>query len=215
VGYDAAVKRWWPSVRAALIAVAIVLGLADGFPSPEPRVNKQMDPTWLSVVNAVDAVRKQILKPFKPFSVLVRAHQKWNLFAGASKDRYRMWIEARTGPDAPWDVLYRVYDDEHDFLADQMAYRRMRGAWAPRGSRGPRGAYPAFACWVAREVFARWPDYVEVRIQMERVKVGPRGGATWTGEFTYPIARTRAQVLAEETKAAKPAAVEAPSGDGD
>jgi hypothetical protein len=200
------VKRWWPSVRAALVAFAIVIGLVDGCPTPDGRQRKYMGASSRAFVDDVDHTRKEILDlwPFQKFSELVRAHQKWNLFAGASKDRYRMWIEARSGAGAEWDVLYRVYDDDHDFLADQMAYRRMRGAWAPRGSRGPRGAYPSFATWVARQVFARWPDYDEVRIQMEKVKVGPRGGATWTGVFTYPITRTRASVLGDQAAAEKP-----------
>jgi hypothetical protein len=200
------VKRWWPAIRASLIALAIALGLADGCPTPEPRARKQMSPSIAHLFDDVDKARARFLHPFwkldfTKFNELVKAHQRWNLFAGASKDRYRMWIEARTGGKGEWELLYRVYDDDHDFLADQLAYRRMRGAWAPRGSRGPRGAYPAFASWVAREVFAKWPEYTEVRIQMEKVKIGARGGATWTGEFTYPMVRTRASVDAEQATA--------------
>jgi hypothetical protein len=188
------VKRAWPAVRAALITLAIFLGIVDGLPMPEPKAKKRMSPGTVAVLDDIAKVRSKILRPFRFFPKLVRAHQKWNLFAGASKDRYRMWIEARTGPDAAWQSLYKVFDDEHDFMADQMLYRRMRGAWAPRGSRGPRGAYSPFATFVAREVFARWPEYTEVRIAMEKVKVGPRGGATYTGELTYELRRTRKDV---------------------
>jgi hypothetical protein len=193
------VSRWWPPIRAALVALALVLGLADGCPTPEARARKHMSKGAVSFFDGVDKWRGKVLKPFKPFSELVRAHQKWNLFAGASKDRYRMWIEARTGPDGEWEILYRVYDDEHDWMADQFAYRRMRGAWAPRGSRGPRGAYSGFCSFVAREVF-RDPQYNEVRVSMEKVKIGDRGGATFTGELTYQQTRTRASVTAESAK---------------
>jgi hypothetical protein len=193
-----AVKRGWPPIRAGLITLAIFLGLVDGLPLPDSRAKKRMSPGTVEVIDDIEKARAKILRPFRFFPKLVRAHQKWNLFAGASKSRYRMWIEARTGPDAPWQPLYKVFDDEHDFMADQMLYRRMRGAWAPRGSRGPRGAYSSFATFVAREIFARWPEYTEVRVAMEKVTVGPRGGATYTGELTYEQRRTRDDVARKE-----------------
>jgi hypothetical protein len=43
-----------------------------------------------------------------------------------------MWIEARRQGQADWQILYRVHDDEHTFMASQLFYRRLRGCWDPR-----------------------------------------------------------------------------------
>lgn len=190
--------RWWPPIRAALIALAIALGLLDGCPR-----------RYVDTSRARHAILDRA--PFRWFGEFTHAGQEWRLFAGANKARYRLWIEARASASVPWDVLYREFDAAHALLADQMLYRRMRGAWAPRGSRGPRGAYPAFASAVARVVFAQWPAYQEVRVRMEPVAVGERGGDTFSGGVVYAVTRTRAQIDAELAHAAK--AARAPAED--
>jgi hypothetical protein len=63
----------------------------------------------------------------------------------------------------------------------------MRGAWNPHSTRGPRGGYQSFVTWVGRRVLAAYPRYTEVRVQHERIRIGPRGGYTGTGEMSYPV----------------------------
>ena len=171
----------WPACRAALLTAVMILGLLEGCPAIERRVNA----------------------PLQPIGRALKITQRWRLFPVANADRFRMWIEARTGADAPWQLLYRPHDDAHTWLADELEYRRMRGAWNP-GTRSLRGAYPAFVTWVARTTFARDPRWNELRVRMEVLDIDPRraGDPTGaTGRFLFEEVRARP---------AAPAAAEVP-----
>jgi len=182
--------RWAP-IRAGLIALAIVVGLLDGLPIPaggeRPTMEKRLSPGMVKVVDAIDKARNKLLVPFRPIGEATRVRQRWKLFAGASRKRYRMRIEARTSPAAEWQLVYRVLDDEHDFMAGPIEYRRTRGAWNPHSTHGPRGGYSSFCTWVGRRVLDAFPAYSEVRVQHERIYIGPRGGYRETGEMLYPV----------------------------
>lgn len=154
-------------------------------------MQKRLPPAVVAVVDAVDDVRQALLTPFRPVRELGRLRQRWRLFTGAPRDRYRMWIEARAGAGAPWEIVYRAQDEEHALLADQIAYRRVRAAWNPRGSGGPRGTYDEFVSWIADEVLARDPRLVEVRVGMEKIVIGERGGFVATGERVHVQTRRR------------------------
>jgi hypothetical protein len=181
----------WAAIRAGLIAVAIFLGLVDGLPIPagheRPKMEQRLTPGLVKAVDAIGEVRVEILEPFRPLTELTYVRQRWKLFAGASRKRWRMRIDARTGPAAEWELVYRVLDDDHDFMASTLEYRRVRGAWNPHSSRGPRGGYHSFCQWVGRRVLAAFPAYTEVRVQHERIRIGPRGGYRETGELHYPV----------------------------
>lgn len=175
----------WPKIRAGLIALAIFVGLLEGCPVPNKEQEQHMPDAVVSTLHALDDTRVDLLRPFKWIGDLSFVHQRWKLFAGANKKRYRMSVDA-LGPDG-WVTLYRPLDDEHTFMEDQLAYRRMRGSWAPRGLQGPRGAYQHFVRWIAREVFASDPRWTEVRVQMEEVRIGDSGDWHGTGKFVYPM----------------------------
>lgn len=181
----------WAAIRAGLIALAIVVGLLDGLPIPaaheRPVMKRRLSPGMVDAVDEIDRVRKKLLEPFRPIGEALRVHQRWKLFAGASRKRWRMRIEARTGPTAEWQLVYRVLDDEHDFLAGPLEYRRMRGAWNPHSTLGPRGGYRPFATWVGQRVLDAYPAYTDVRIHHERILIGPRGGFRGTGEMLHPV----------------------------
>lgn len=182
--------RWAP-IRAGLIALAIVVGLLDGCPIPapseRPTMERRLSPAAVEAVDAVDKVRVELLKPFRPLGDLARVRQRWKLFAGASRKRWRMRIDARTAPTAEWQLVYRVLDEDHDFMAGALEYRRVRGAWNPHSTHGPRGGYGPFVQWVARRVLASDPAWTEVRVQQERILIGPHGGYRGTGEMFYPV----------------------------
>src|SRR5690348_849695 len=114
-------------------------------------------------VDEMDYVRGQLLRPFEKAFAITRVHQRWKLFAGASRKRYRMRIEARTSATADWQLVYRVLDDDHAFMAGPIEYRRMRGAWNPHSTHGPRGGYGPFVQWVAQRVLESNPAFTEVR----------------------------------------------------
>ena len=181
----------WAAVRAGLIALAILVGLLDGLPIPaaseRPTMEKRLSPEMVKAVDAIDRARNKLLVPFRPIGDAARIRQRWKLFAGASRKRYRMRIDARTGPTAEWQLVYRVLDDDHDFMAGSIEYRRVRGAWNPHSTHGPRGGYGSFVTWVGHRVLAAYPAFTEVRVQHERIYIGPHGGYRATGEMLYPV----------------------------
>jgi hypothetical protein len=182
-------RRWWPAVRAALITLAMVIGLADGCPVPEKKIRDRMPGGVRSAVETFNDARMSFLKPFKPIGGAAKLYQKWSLFRGASRDRFRLWVEARVGDR--WELLYRALDDDHAWHAGQMEYRRVRGGYNPSNRRGAPGAYQHFATWVADQVFAERADVVEVRVQMEQLRISDDDGATPLGTFTYVHKRSR------------------------
>src|ERR1044071_7169766 len=96
-------KRWkrWPSLRATLIALAIVVGLVDGAPIPTLRVMERFSPALQDAVTALRDVQATLLAPFRPIKDTFAVSQRWSVFATTGGVRYRMWVEARDG-DGPW-----------------------------------------------------------------------------------------------------------------
>jgi hypothetical protein len=190
------VRRYGREVRAGLIGLAIALGLLDGCPIPNaserPAMERRVGPRTVAAVDALDGVRQVLLRPFRPLAELAGLRQRWKLFAGASRLRFRMSVEARTSltTDA-WQLIYRPLDDEHDRFAGPIEYRRVRGAWNPSTSRGPRSGYAAFVTWIAGAIFDRDPAVVEVRVRMEKIEIGLHGGIRATGEHVYVQSRRR------------------------
>jgi len=178
-----------------VIALVIAVGLLDGCPVPRGanqhrRMVERLGPDLAALVDRVDQVRRVALRPFSPLAGLVRIDQRWKLFVGAPPRVHRMWIEVRGRGDATWRPLFVAGDDRHDFLADRLTYRRVRGVWNPHPD-GTRVGYPAFATWVAGQVFARMPEVYEVQVSMEPLTVGPRGGVHATGVRRYHQLRRR------------------------
>lgn len=205
--------RYWPEARAALVTLAIVVGLIDGCPTPPANPKAFLRPaerasleTWARRLGTtpegladglaragkiLSAARWYALTPFRPLGNATVIRQRWRLFPSADPNPWRMEIEARRGPRDAWELVYRPYDREHAFLADEIEYRRLRGAWDP-STHGARRGYGPFVTWVAGRVFARWPEYQEVRVRMERLRVLPGGrGVEGTGEFGHEVRRAR------------------------
>ena len=186
----------WPTVRAALIAVAIAVGLIDGAPVPTPRVMERLPPILRDVSIFLRDLQATLLVPYRPIKEVLAVNQRWAVFSTTGGIRYRMWVEARTTPAEAWSLLYRAQDAEHTFLADTLGYRRVRNVYNPSRSIGAKGSYPAFASWLAREIFEREPRFDEVRVSMERGRILARGeGFEPLGEFDYVLVRHRDEVL--------------------
>src|SRR5215510_4616306 len=89
----------WPKVRAALIAFAIVLGLIDGCPLPEP----EHTPEWER--GFVEPLR-EAQSPVTRLDRVFRVSQQWSVYQAPRATRYRMWIEV-LGADGVWQLTYR------------------------------------------------------------------------------------------------------------
>lgn len=188
----------WRELRALLIALAIALGLVDGCPGArngtELRLAEQrLGPTLAGAVARLERVRARILRPVRPAADLFGLRQRWKLFSGAARKRFRMSIEVRNAGEDTWRLLYRPHDDEHDYRAGQIGYRRMRGAWNPHSTYGARGGYAIVVRWLADRVFAEDPRADELRVRMERIEIGPHGDYTATGKQAYELKVSRAE----------------------
>jgi hypothetical protein len=147
------------------------------------------------VLDSLQRVQLFLLAPVRGIADELGLGQRWALFVGAPVSRFRMRIEARSGAAGEWRLLYRPHDPEHTFLAREVEYRRVRGAWNPRRTGTPVG-YAAFVSWVAGRVFRERPEFTEVRVRMERIRIEPRAaGYRATGQFVNEQRRLRAEVV--------------------
>ena len=168
----------WPAARAALIAVALALALVDGCPISEHR----RAPGWAAgIVERAAAARDVLRRPIAGLAADLDASQRWTLFRGASRRRFRLYVEGKPAT-GDWQLLHRAGDPEHAEYEDLLAYRRVRGTYAPSGQSG-RGQYHAFATWMALRVLDDHPDFAVARTRFERVLIG-EGEYTPTGEFS-------------------------------
>jgi hypothetical protein len=170
----AGLRARWPAARAALIALAIAIGLLEGCPLPE----RQGTPEW---ARGIDGVRTALLEPFEWIGKDLKLTQRWALFRGASRKRYRIYVEGKTAT-GPWQLLHRAGDDDHAAYEDLLAYRRVRGTYSP-GANYTRSQYRGFSTWLSLRVLDDHPDFLVARTRMERILIG-EGGYTPTGEFT-------------------------------
>jgi hypothetical protein len=176
-------RRTWPVVRAALIAVAIALGLADGCPLPEGAEHRD------GAVGSMARARAAAVDPLRPVAKALDIDQRWVLFRSVSRRRFRLSIEGWTA-EAGWSTLYRAGDDDHAWRDDVLGFRRVRGAYNPYGQR-VRRAYAGFARWIGDQVLAAHPELAAARVRLERVRIQPRGGFVATGVFEFAHVRRR------------------------
>jgi hypothetical protein len=185
----------WPRARAALITLALALGLVAGLPLPgDPHLAAL--PAWYArLVPGLRRAQELVLTPLRPVSDALVLTQRWNLFAGAKTRRYWLSLEGRETASGHWRLLYRPHDPEHDADGDALEYRRVRGAWNPRGQ-GPQPGYAAFVSFEARRLLALHPELGAVRARIEEIEILPRGaGFRGTGRFSFELVRERAEVL--------------------
>jgi len=179
-----------PRGRAALVALALALGLVAGLPLPPPAQVATLSPPLQRVLAGIGAAQSVILAPFQPLMAGLLVGERWSLFAGASQERFRFELSARPSAREPFKILYRADDDRHRFLSDLIEYRRVRGAWNPRTAE-PAPGYDAFASFIAERVFRERPELREVRLRMERIHILDRGGYVPSGEFVHERLRVR------------------------
>lgn len=180
--------------RAALIALVLAVGLVDGLPIPSEARAARL-PAWLGDVAAgARGAQNRALWPFLPLFGALHVTERWVLFAGASRERFRLEVAARANENGGWKLLYRADDAQHRLLADVIEYRRVRGAFNPRTQEPPAG-YEAFVSFVARRVLAERPEFGEVRVRMEHVRIADGGGYVGSKRYAHELVRRRDEVL--------------------
>jgi hypothetical protein len=185
----------WKYVRAALIAVAIAAALVEGMPLPTAAVMEKLPLSLREATMWLGGVRAALLVPFAPLQGIFHVYQRWPLFSTTGGIRHRMWIEARGNENEPFTLLYRPLDPEHRYLADTLEFRRVRNAWNPH-RRSAKDGYPAFATWIARRIFVDHPEFNEVRVSMERVRIVEHAeGYVPAGGIAYNIVHRRRELL--------------------
>jgi hypothetical protein len=191
----AAVERAWPRVRAGLLTLVMVVGLVAGLPFPTDQELSRFPRWYALVVPSLRQAQEFVLVPFRPLAEALVLVQRWNLFSGAKQQRYWLSLEGRERASGRFVVLYRPHDPEHDADASALEYRRVRGAWNPRGLEPQRG-YAAFATFEARRLLAERPELDAVRTRIETIRILPRGsGFRPTGRYSFELVRRRSEVL--------------------
>jgi hypothetical protein len=174
-----ALRALWPAIRAGLIALAIAFGLVDGCPVP----TRKEAPEWAhGLADRAHEARRTLRRPVAWIGEELDVSQRWALFRGASRRRFRLYLEGKP-ETGDWQLLHRAGDGDHAAYEDLLAYRRVRGAYNPYGQR-TRGQYRPFARWMLLRVLGDHPDFVMARLRMERIEIG-EGGFTPTGQFTF------------------------------
>ncbi|MCA9493965.1 MAG: hypothetical protein KC621_28755 [Myxococcales bacterium] len=109
------------------------------------------------------------LAPFRSFFRFTGTNQGWALFANPDTHPIRLQIRVRREGRGDWEILFQRLDPEHDWAADLLAYRRVRGVYDAGGYRSrPRGNYRRFAKWIAHRVLDGDPTVQAVEIRSLR-----------------------------------------------
>lgn len=181
-------------VRAALIGLAVLVhGVAA---SPLPKAAKRsalqnevaIDELnrWVGLLGAVGitttrealaegayrtaqslvGVRSTLMTPFRGWLRVTGTGQGWGLFTYPDTYPHQLVVYKR-GEDQVWTPVYIALDHEYTWHRDVLAYRRIRGVY--HGSTNKTAAsYENFASWVARDVFAEFPDALQAKIGFVR-----------------------------------------------
>jgi hypothetical protein len=200
----------WVRVRAALIALGVVVHGFAAAPLPRSVKRSQMDTPmakeelgrwvavaarvgveitipeladWMTSTGAVAAsARKAVMAPFGPWFRLTGTGQGWGLFTYPDTFPHRLTVEVREGRS--WRTVYAGLDPDATWMRPQLAYRRVRAVYDGNTDKvGP--SYEPFVDWVAAHAFADFPDAKQVRVGFVRTH------STMPGEAADPEVAAR------------------------
>lgn len=179
-------RRHWPQVRGGLLALAIALSLIDGCPIPPEKVAR---PWQLMFVKVIKPVQTLLLTPFTWITRWSRTHQRWALFQAVGSKQWRFEVQGRVATPAgvDWVTVYKANDDGYQDEADLLEYRKLRAVWNPTDA---MSGYTKFANWYMGHVLERHPEFLGVRLRIQKVTLW-HGEVTDTGEFDHYQSRER------------------------
>lgn len=189
-------KRWWPHVRAALLALHIVAILLLSFPGSsklgdkrrwkERRTqtqlalwaerlrgwgmemsNEEFEAELWDLAQTYLRVRGVVTAPFEPYANF--APQGWGMFKAPPKEptAFRIAVQA----DGRWLIVHDSRERDLAYLAHMLGNNRFRKQLG-RTARDPV-LFEQLATWLARRTFDDHPDISVVRISIERTSSLP------------------------------------------
>ena len=181
-------RSQWPSIRAALFAAFVVSIAIKGIwlPPPKERYWANGGARYVDIYGRLtgtegDEARKgmaefytslgefhaKLVLPLEPLYGPLRANQTWNMFSGARRRSFQMFVHAQRHGRDDWDLLYTVHDPDADFERTRVEYRRVRAAYEAFSK--PPPDYRRFARWISGRVFEAHDDVDRVRVRMRRL----------------------------------------------
>lgn len=185
--------RWWPQVRAALVAFHLVAITLSAIPSPEGGMNRAnwADPTvqaeftaWAGrfgmapkvfedrlweVANLYGDAYKTLLTPIRPYEDLVGAEQSWKMFVAPHRFPTKLQVSGRAG-SGEWRVLFEESSSEATWRAELLRIERLRSAIFRWGWPNYASSWSKGCTAIARLAFADMPDLTMVRCRMWKAK---------------------------------------------
>ena len=177
-------------VRAALIAVALLIYGVQASPMPKRVRRAQLDSPigreelgrWVEILGGVGVsttqdeladrifdigtffadIRNAILGPIGPWFRLSGTGQAWGLFTYPDTYPHQLRVEIRE-KGGEWHTLYAGLDPEADWNRDVLVYRRVRGVYDGNTER-PGPSYDNFANWIGGLALADHPEADEARV---------------------------------------------------
>lgn len=182
-------------LRAFVITLLLTLGFIAGWPKISPHWLAKLPTTLANALSDLPAIQEPLLAPFAPIANAFGIYsENWALFATTGGTRNRMRIEARRSAATDFELLYRVFDDEHRYLASTLEYRRVRNIWNPHRS-GLAHGYEPFARWLLARVLREHAEFEAARIRMDEGDILPQGhGFRENGRTSFEIVVRRAEI---------------------
>lgn len=209
--------RVWPHIRAALIALVVVICGVAAAPMPGPGARSALADasgqrelqTWVDLLEQVGitatkeqltdvvmafskgtrSTRSTILYPFKHLFRITATQQGWALFAYPDTHPNALVIDGKNEGSDHYFVLYDSTQPELDWQASTLQYRRVRALYNPSSRAAP--GYGGLASAMARRAFADHPELTTVRFRLRRYKTN----LPWDGgareEMGYRYRKTR------------------------
>ena len=191
--------RPWAFVRAALVSFVLAVCILQALPGHPIRRQHLGAPAAQRTLRAVASLlqsvgsdlqvaalerralavskwgartRRRLLAPFEPLFHHMKLDQSWGLFLSRSHRGSALEVEALTARG--WQTLYAANRVDRLGLGPRLGYRRLRGVYNTSSASDARAHYDGFTLWLARQLFAAHPDYREIRVSLQRMRVGTR-----------------------------------------
>lgn len=139
-------------------------------------------------------VRDVVVAPFVPYTRVVGAGQRWQMFASINSEPSRLSVSIRQGPDDPFVPLYIARDPAHAWRAEQLDQERSRGFMNDWSWGHDQNDYKYFARWLARQAARDFPEADALQVCMLQAKLPtpaqlesghvPPEHAVWTETLT-------------------------------